>query len=106
MRQVMVRYKVKPERLRENEELIRAVYEELRHTEPAGLRYATFKMDDGVSFVHLAVFDAESDGSSLSNLRAFQEFRQHLEDRSEEGPVRTELDRVDSFRLVGDSLEH
>ena len=30
MRQVMVRYKVKPERVAENEELVRAVYEELR----------------------------------------------------------------------------
>ena len=55
MRQVMVRYKVKPERVEENEELVRAVYDELGRTEPAGLRYATFKLDDGVSFVHLAV---------------------------------------------------
>ncbi len=29
MRQVMVRYKVKPERVEENEALVRAVYEEL-----------------------------------------------------------------------------
>ena len=55
MRQVMVRYKVKPERAAENEELVRAVYDELHRTEPAGLRYATFQLDDGVSFVHLAL---------------------------------------------------
>jgi hypothetical protein len=96
----MVRYTVKPERVRENEELIRAVYEELRRDEPAGLHYATFKLDDGVSFVHLAVFDADSDGSQLSKLRAFREFKQNLADRSQEGPFRSELDRIDSFRLV------
>jgi hypothetical protein len=34
MRRVMVRYKVKPDRAAENEQLVRAVYEELRRTEP------------------------------------------------------------------------
>ena len=51
MSKVMVRYKVKPERAQENERLIRAVYEELAQTTPAGLRYATFKLEDGVSFL-------------------------------------------------------
>jgi hypothetical protein len=106
MRQVMVRYKVKPERVEENEELVRAVYEELRRAEPAGLRYATFKLDDGMSFIHLAVTEAESERSPLLKVRAFQEFQKHLEDRTEEGPVVTELDRIGSFRLVGDSPEH
>jgi hypothetical protein len=54
MSKVMVRYKVKPERAKENEQLIRAVYEELQSTAPDGLRYATFRMDDGVSFLHIA----------------------------------------------------
>ena len=54
MRQVMVRYKVKPDRVAENEALVRAVYDELRRTQPAGLRYATFRQYDGVSFVHVA----------------------------------------------------
>jgi hypothetical protein len=106
MEQVMVRYRVKPERVAENEELVRAVYEELRRTEPDGLRYGTFKLDDGVSFVHLAVIEGESGDSPLSRVRAFQEFKEHLADRSEEGPHRTELDRVGSYRLVGDSSEH
>jgi hypothetical protein len=39
----MVRYKVKPDGAAENEELVRAFYDELRRTEPAGLRYATFQ---------------------------------------------------------------
>jgi hypothetical protein len=34
MSQVMVRYKVKPERAAENEQLIRAVYEEMHRTRP------------------------------------------------------------------------
>jgi hypothetical protein len=105
MRQVMVRYKVKPERVEENEELVRAVYDEPRRTEPAGLRYATFKLDDGVSFVHLAVTESENGGSPLSKLKAFQEFQENIEDRTDDGPVVTELDRIGSFRLVDDSRE-
>jgi hypothetical protein len=104
MRQVMVRYKVKPERVRENEELVRAVYEELRRAEPAGLRYATFKLDDGVTFVHLAI--TEGEGSPLSQVRAFQEFQKDIELRTDERPVVTELDRIGSFRLGGETGEH
>jgi hypothetical protein len=105
MRQVMVRYKVKPERVEENEELVRAVYDELRRAEPAGFRYATFKLDDGVSFVHLALTEEEGHGSPLSQVRAFQEFSKQLRDRTEEGPVATEFDQIGSFRLIGGSTE-
>jgi hypothetical protein len=102
----MVRYRVKPERVAENEELVLAVYEELRHTEPDGLRYATFKLDDGVSFVHLAVTESEDGGSPLSKVKAFQEFQKNIEDRTDDGPVVTGLDQIGSFHLFGDSGEH
>ena len=54
MSRTLVRYRVKPEEAARNEELVRRVYEELHCTTPAGLRYATFALEDGVSFVHLA----------------------------------------------------
>jgi hypothetical protein len=38
MHQVIARYKVKPDRAEENLELVRAVYDELERTKPAGLR--------------------------------------------------------------------
>jgi hypothetical protein len=95
MRQVMVRYKVKPERVAENEELVRAVYDELQRTEPAGFRYATFQLDDGVSFVHLASSD---DGHSpLSQVKAFKRFQEGIADRCDEAPVVTELREIGSF---------
>jgi quinol monooxygenase YgiN len=100
MRRVMVRYRVKPDQVERNEQLIRTVYEELHHSDPAGLRYATFRLDDGVSFVHLA----ESDGaqSPLTGVKAFKEFQQGIEDRCDEPPVVTELDEIGSFRLFDD----
>jgi hypothetical protein len=97
MRQVMVRYKVKPDRAAENEELVRAVYDELRRTDPAGLSYATFQLDDGVSFVHLASTD-EGD-SPLSQVTAFQRFQENIADRCDEAPVVTDLREIGSFHL-------
>jgi hypothetical protein len=96
MPQVMVRYKVKPDRVAENEQLIRAVYEELHHTAPAGLRYATFRLDDGLTFVHVAMMDG---GNPLAEVQAFQRFKRNLAARCDEQPVRTELDEIGSFRV-------
>ena len=45
MRRVMVRYRVRPDQAAANEELVRAVYDELERTTPAGLRYATFQLE-------------------------------------------------------------
>jgi hypothetical protein len=97
MRQVMVRYKVKPERAAENEALVRGVYDELHRTEPAGLQYATFRLDDGVSFVHLA--STEDGASPLPQLEAFKRFQRDIAERCDEPPVVTELREIGSFRL-------
>jgi hypothetical protein len=99
MKQVMVRYKVKPDRAQENEELVRAVYEELRRTRPEGLRYATFRLDDKVSFVHLASIETEDGHNPLSEVSAFGRFQENIGDRCDEAPAATALSRVGSFRL-------
>jgi hypothetical protein len=98
----MVRYKVKPDRATENEELVRAVYAELERTDPAGLRYVTFRLDDGVSFVHLASIETEDGRSPLSDVKAFKQFQENIGERCDEAPVATELREIGSFRLFGD----
>jgi hypothetical protein len=97
MRQVMVRYKVKPDRVAENEDLVRAVYEELHRTEPARFRYATFRLDDGLSFVHLA--SSEDERSPLSQVAAFARFQKDIADRCDEPPVVTELREIGSYHV-------
>jgi hypothetical protein len=71
MRRVIVRYRVKPDRVAENEELVRAVYAELAGVQPEGLRYATVKLDDGVTFVHVAVHERDNPLPGLASFRAF-----------------------------------
>ena len=95
MTRVMVRYKVAPEQVARNEELVRAVYEELRRTAPDGLRYATFKLPDGVTFIHLA--DRDGAGNPLTELAAFKAFQAGLRERCDEPPVVSELSEVGSF---------
>ena len=98
MREVLVRYKVKPDRVAENEELVRAVYEELESSGPSDFRYATFLLDDGVSFVHIAY---HGDGNPLATLPAFQRFQQNIAERCDEPPAVTELSRIGSYRFAG-----
>jgi hypothetical protein len=63
------------------------------------LRYATFRLEDGVSFIHLHA-DERNDGSNaLTELPAFKKFQQGIPDRTEEGPVVTKLHQIGSFGL-------
>lgn len=98
MAHVMVRYRVYPDRVAENEELVRAVYDELAAAQPEGLHYATFKLPDGVTFVHLARHD---DPNPLSTIAAFQRFQEGIRERCEEPPAVTELHEIGSYRLFG-----
>ena len=100
MRRVMVRYRVKPDQVAANEALVRDVYEELARVKPDGFRYGTFKLEDGVSFVHLATQEGER--SPLADVAAFQRFQEHIRDRCDEPPVVTELDEIGSFRFDGE----
>ena len=96
MKTVMVRYRVKAERATENEEYVRAVFAELERSRPAGLEYASFKQDDGVSFVHIASIAGTE--NPLLALEAFRKFTSQIRDRCEEPPVSVELAPVGVYR--------
>lgn len=102
MKRVMVRYKVKADRAEENEQFVREVFAELEASTPAGLRYATFKLDDGVSFVHIASIETDDGSNPLSQTLAFKAFQENIRDRCEEPPVAVELKEVGAFRLFGE----
>ena len=102
MRQVIVRYKVKRDRAAENEELVRAVYDELHDTRPEGLRYATFQLDDGVSFVHIASVEGADGRNPLAEVKAFRRFQENVNERCDEPPVATDMRAIGSYRVFGD----
>jgi hypothetical protein len=101
MTRVMVRYRVKPERVAENERYIEKVFEQLDREQPAGLSYASFKLEDGVSFVHIVSDATGEQRSRLNELSAFREFTAGIAERCDEAPVVTRLREVGSYRAFG-----
>jgi hypothetical protein len=99
MKRVMVRYKVNADRAAENEDYIRKVFEELKQTGTAGLRYASFKQDDGLSFVHIVSIEKEN--NPLAESSAFKAFQAGIKDRCQEPPVAVDLNEVGSYRFFG-----
>jgi hypothetical protein len=98
MRQVIVRYKVKPGQAELNEQLVRAVYTELHEAKPAGFRYATFRLEDGLSFTHISF--CEGDDSPLAANKAFAKFTDNIADRCEIPPQVTEMHLVGNYQLA------
>lgn len=99
MRRVMVRYKVKADRGDENASYIEKVFEELAADSPDGLRYASFRLPDGVSFVHIASVEGEE--NPLGKSAAFKAFQEGIRDRCEEPPVAVDLTEIGSYRFFG-----
>jgi hypothetical protein len=100
MKRVVVQYRVKSGQADQNEELIRAVYDELDRTQPEGLHYATLRLDDGVTFIHIAE-EPENGPSPLPKIAAFQRFTDGIADRCDQAPIVRTAREVGSFRMFG-----
>jgi len=96
----VIRYTTKPECADENERLIRDVFAQLAAEDPGGLRYASFRLEDGVSFLHVAVVDG--DVNPLMSSAAFGRFQAGIGDRCTEGPMPRDATVIGSY---GPSIE-
>ena len=99
MKRVMVRYRVKAERLREHVDYITEVFGQLRREQPAGIRYAAFRLDDQVSFVHVASIETADGTNPLNGLAAFRAFTERIKDRCDEPPVAVDLQEIGAYRV-------
>ncbi len=100
MRTVVVRYQTKPDRADENHRLVEKVFAELAERGPDNFRYATFRLEDGVSFVHVVI--ETDDGSNpipLTDIAAFREFQREIVDRCAVQPVPSGATIVGSHRF-------
>jgi hypothetical protein len=104
METTIVRYKVKADQAEENKTFIRRVFEELDASKPDGLRYVSFNLADGVSFVHIAVVESADGENPLPKTAAFKDFIADIKDRCEEPPVASSADIVGSYRLFWQRL--
>ena len=99
MKRVMVRYRVMADRAEENITYIRKVFQELEANSPPGLRYASFHLADGVSFIHIASVETADGNNPLSETEAFKQFQAGIRQRCEVPPSAEELTEIGSYRV-------
>ena len=92
-----VRYTVKDGRGDENQALIEQVFAELARQAPAGVRYAAYRLEDGVTFVHVVSHESAEGRDALRALPAFKAFQSGIEERCAVPPVSTPLTELGSY---------
>src|ERR1700712_5897042 len=103
MKKILVRYKLKADKVTENETLVKKVYEQLHEERIEGFHYCTLKLADGVSFIHVALADSEEANATFGRLSAFKNFQENIKDRCEELPVVNAITVIGAydFHVVG-----
>jgi hypothetical protein len=97
MYQRLIRYRTKPDQADANVKLVEAVYAELDRTRPDGVSYATFRLDDQVTFVH--VVQVRHEPNPLFAVKAFGEFQAGIAGRIDQPPAQEELTEIGSYRF-------
>jgi hypothetical protein len=87
MTATVVRYQAKPDRADENQQLIEAVFAELEQRETHGFTYQVFRLEDGVSFVHVVIEHDVPNADSLQDVPAFQAFVKDIAARCDVPPL-------------------
>jgi hypothetical protein len=98
MSTIVVRYQAKPERADENQRLIEAVFNELEERGPEGFTYKVFRLEDGVSFVHVLIEHDIDDPGSLDSVPAFRAFVADIADRCDSPPMASRATIVGGYR--------
>jgi hypothetical protein len=98
MKTTVVRYQAKPERADENQRLIEQVFVELEDRELEGFTYKVFRLEDGVSFIHVVMEHEIDDPDSLQAVPAFQAFVAGISERCDVPPVATGATVIGGYR--------
>jgi hypothetical protein len=98
----IVQYRTEPDKADENQRLVESVFAELNDRDPGGLRYASFRLADGVSFVHLASIETDDGSNPLSETGAFAEFQREIESRCSQQPAGQDATLVGSYRFFAE----
>ena len=97
MKAVKVQYKVKPEYVDQNKANIRKVMKAIRSNPILGMQYASFTLDDGLTFVHINMAKDQETMSKLGEVKEFEEFRMALKASEPVSPPQSEnLSLVDA----------
>jgi hypothetical protein len=84
-RAAVVKYHTSADSAGHNRNLIKDVLIELAARDPGGLDYQVFEFEDGVGFLHVAVFDGTTD--PFADCGAHREFHRGLQQRLAAPPI-------------------
>jgi|ERR1700722_7787615 len=98
MKTTVVSYQAKPERADENQRLIEQVFVELEERELEGFTYKVFRLEDGVSFIHVVIEHETDDPDSLEAVPAFEAFVAGISERCDVPPVAMGATVVGGYR--------
>jgi hypothetical protein len=84
-RAAVVQYRTSADSAEHNRNLIQDVLIELAACDPGGLDYQVFQFEDGVGFLHVAVFDGTTD--PFADCAAHREFHRQLQQRLAASPI-------------------
>jgi hypothetical protein len=73
---------------------------ELANRNPGGMRHATLRLEDGVTFVHIFMTDSDDTPNTMGDIAAFAEFQRELANRCIEQPIAHAATVVGSYRLL------
>jgi len=97
---VRVQYTTKQEYAAKNKENITKVMNDLRAINNPGIRYSTYLLEDGKTFMHFALFENEAANKILMELESFKQFQAALKESVPEVPPKTE-----NLSLVASSFD-
>ena len=94
-RAAVVQYRTSTDSAEHNRSLIEDVVIELTARDPGGLDYQVFQFEDGVGFLHVAVFDGTID--PFADCGAHREFHRQLPQCLAAPPVTTRAVLIGSY---------
>lgn len=94
-RAAVVQYHTNANSAEHNRNLIEDVLIELTARDPGGLDYQVFQFEDGVGFLHVAVFDGTAD--PFADCGAHREFHRQLAQRLAAPPVTARAVLIGSY---------
>ena len=100
MNAVRVQYTVKAEYVDTNKANIQRVMADLKEINNPHIRYSSFQLEDGKTFMHFVMRANEEAQKTLSELPSFQEFQRQLRESGPEVPPKAE-----DLTLVGSSWD-
>ena len=95
---LMIRSKIKAEKAADVEAAAKEMFTAINQAAPHGVRYASCRLPDGVTYVALLELD-DGAGNPLAALPSFRKFQEDLKDWLAEPPVTEQLTPVGSYRL-------